>query len=77
MSNENLLSVSEVANHFAVSTTAVYDWIKKGDLVCVLIGKTVKRKYVTLDSVKTLEAKRSVSETTDNEGRATPCAAAA
>lgn len=70
----NLMSVREVASRFEVSTTAVYDWIKKGELDVVLIGKMVKRKFIPEQSVMIFEEKRHRESTSDDSsGGLTPC----
>jgi excisionase family DNA binding protein len=74
--SSNLMSVREVANRFGVSTTAVYDWIKKGELEIVTIGKVTKRKFIPEDSVMRFEEKRqSEASSSDTSGGLTPCVA--
>lgn len=77
MSEEQLLSVREVAVHLGVSTTAVYEWLKRGELVLVEIGKLHKRKFVTLASVERFEARRSTETDSDEPGRVSPLVATA
>jgi excisionase family DNA binding protein len=74
--SEEMLTVREVAIRFEVSTTTVYDWIKKGELDCVTIGKIAKRKFIPVSSVERFEASRS-SNTDSDSGRESPYVAAA
>lgn len=76
--NNTLLTVKEVAIRFGVSTTAVYDWIRKGSLRCVLIGRIAQRKYIPLESVEAFEAERlRGSESDSDNGWGSPHVAAA
>lgn len=71
--SDKLLSVKDVANRFEVSTTAVYDWIKKGEIESVRTGVVTKRIFVTEESVDRFEERRKRLLTlTDEEGEKTP-----
>ena len=79
--SEHSFTVTEIAEYFRVSRTAVHDWIKKGELDAETVSPVSKRKVITEAALRRFAENRrlDISELLNREeiGRGTPCAAVA
>ena len=76
--NEKSFTVTELADYFRVSRSAVHKWIDKGELEAEVISPVSKRKLVRLSALRSFAETRrlDISGLVDRDSvRGTPCVA--